>query len=323
MGGGGSYYDRDVIPRSSRSTPSSPSSQAAAVLTSTMSLHKDMNPRGRPITCMVSSPIVYAFDITGSMGKLPQIIWDKMPMIVGQISARNYLSEFQICLAAIGDAGRGDSAPVQVGSFSSPREADLWFKKIYLEGGGGGNNIESYELVAYYFAYMASFPNATHPFCLFTGDEGVYNTIPADRIKQYLDPNYSGTDLNTKDVFKDLLDKFNGNVFCVHRYYDRGDSDVVSQWKSLLGNGRVVCLPKDDFSIGDVTLGLFSIASGSRSLSQYIEDMNTRPLDLAVSEKFTPQTPQRVNDVREALVTLGTFQMRPNPKGVVGMRMEP
>lgn len=315
MGGGGSYYDRDVRPSRSRGHGGY-SDDAARATSQQTRLHADMNALGRRITVEVRSPLVYSFDVTGSMGSLPRILWDKMPMIIGQIIARGYLEEFQLCMAAIGDRDN-DRVPVQIGTFDSPRAADEWMKKIYFEGGGGGNNVESYEMAAWYFANMVDMSKAETPFYLFTGDEGFFDTIPATEIRKHFDPDYSGeTSVKSVDVFEQLIEKFGGNVFKIHRYYSSESSNnrSLEQWREALGPQRVIELPYEgrrheagDLAIGDITLGLFAVASGARSVDQYIEDMQTRPLDLAASEKFEPQSPERVDAVRRALDPLRDF----------------
>ena len=57
----------------------------------------------------------------------------------------------QICFLGIGDH-YSDEAPIQVGQFETSDElTEKWLKAIFIEGGGGGNNGESY-LLAWYFA---------------------------------------------------------------------------------------------------------------------------------------------------------------------------
>ena len=48
---------------------------------------------------------------------------------------------------------------------------------MYLEGGGGGNQIESYELAAYFYARHVELKHLELPFFFITGDEGMYNEI--------------------------------------------------------------------------------------------------------------------------------------------------
>jgi hypothetical protein len=52
---------------------------------------------------------------------------------------------------AIGDA-TCDRAPLQVGQFESDNRMDDDLSRILLEGGGGGQKTESYELAMYFMA---------------------------------------------------------------------------------------------------------------------------------------------------------------------------
>src|SRR2546423_9957695 len=93
MGGGGSYYDRDVQVGYDRGG-SGYSAQAAEKM-GRASADPGLLPKDRTIECTAKCPVVYAFDVTGSMGNLPRIIYDKMPMIAGQITECGYLRDAQ------------------------------------------------------------------------------------------------------------------------------------------------------------------------------------------------------------------------------------
>ena len=140
MGGGGSYYDRDVQDGYSRG--SSGFSTDAAEKMGRQSADPGLLPKDRTLTCTARCPVVYAFDVTGSMGNLPRIIYDKMPLIAGQIAECGYLIDPQISLAAIGDI-LSDDAPLQIAEFSLIRKLDDWLQRIWLEGNGGGQARES------------------------------------------------------------------------------------------------------------------------------------------------------------------------------------
>jgi len=55
-----------------------------------------------------------------------------------------------------------------------------------LEGGGGGNNHESYELSAFFYLKNCNLQNAELPFFFVTGDEFFWETINASTIKKLL-----------------------------------------------------------------------------------------------------------------------------------------
>src|SRR5436190_20811646 len=83
MGGGGSYYDRDISDGYARSTQGF--SQDAAEKMGRTAADPGLLPKDRKLVTSSKSPVVYAFDVTGSMGNLPRIIYDKMPLIGGQV----------------------------------------------------------------------------------------------------------------------------------------------------------------------------------------------------------------------------------------------
>ena len=307
MGGGGDFYDRDVTSKSSRG--SSGTTVVSEQALSSTSVDPLFLPKGRRINSIARNPLVYGFDVTGSMGNLPKIIYDKWPGIVGQIIARKYLPDPQMSLAAIGDIV-SDRAPQQMADFSVLRNLDRYFKRIYLEGNGGGQGMESYEMTAYYYAYLCEIPNAENPICLFTGDEGFRENLYADDLKEHFGGEHKDT--TAKQVFADLIKKFKGNVFLIHRYYSSGngnDEDIVSSWRRVLGQSRIIFLPRDeDLAIGDITLGVYAIVSGARTLKEYLQDMKTRPLNLGEGVKYEPQSPERIKLVEKALQPLKDFK---------------
>ena len=72
-------------------------------------------------------------------------------MFVGQIMMQGYMEDPSICFAAVGDAN-SDQAPLQITEFAEGSAIDNQLSKLWLEGGGGGQHYETYELAAYFFA---------------------------------------------------------------------------------------------------------------------------------------------------------------------------
>ena len=85
-------------------------------------------------------------DVTGSMGKIPEVlVTQKLGSLMNTLIYHG-IAHPQILFGAIGDH-TCDSFPLQVGQFESgTQELDQWLTKIYLEGGGGGQHMESYLL---------------------------------------------------------------------------------------------------------------------------------------------------------------------------------
>ena len=305
MGGGGTFYDRDTTDGYAKTSDGF--SQKAEELMSLSGVDPGVLPKGRTLVSTAKSPVVYAFDVTGSVDRLPLIITDKMPMIAGQILENGYLDDPEISLAAVGDATR-DTAPIQVADFAKIKNLDDWLKRLWREKGGGGNGVEGYEHMAYFYARNCQMPNAVTPFFLFTADEGMRETL----YKSDLERLFGGTHetISAVKVFKELDKKFKGNVFLIHRYYGQGDEEALSGWRKCIGDERIIRLGSD-LAIADLTLGLFAVVTGSRTLEEYLDDMTNK--------RDKAQTAERIKEVRDSLKQVAAFaKARPMPRPARG-----
>lgn len=135
-----------------------------------------------------SYPIIIGLDVTGSMGRVPEnLIKEAFPEIMKTIMEKG-VEHAQICFVGIGDH-YSDDAPIQVGQFETSDElTEKWLKAIYIEGGGGGNNGESYQLAWYFAAYhtkIDSFEKRGIKGTLITiGDEPCHASISGKRLKE-------------------------------------------------------------------------------------------------------------------------------------------
>ena len=85
------------------------------------------------------------------MRDVPRQLQQKLPQLLGLLLRKGYADDPQILFGAIGDA-TCDRAPLQVGQFESDNRMDDDLSRILLEGGGGGQKTESYELAMYFMA---------------------------------------------------------------------------------------------------------------------------------------------------------------------------
>ncbi|PIN70622.1 hypothetical protein COV93_00760, partial [Candidatus Woesearchaeota archaeon CG11_big_fil_rev_8_21_14_0_20_43_8] len=115
---GGGSYSRDVGSSSSSGSfySGGTSSSSSKRDLSSNSLHKDLDPKNKSVISTRDSPIVIALDVTGSNKEFARIVYDKAPMLHGQIEQQGYLKNFDICFTAVGDA-YSDRAPLQVADF--------------------------------------------------------------------------------------------------------------------------------------------------------------------------------------------------------------
>ena len=82
---------------------------------------------------------------------MPRALQKKLPRLLGLLKDGGYVRDPQLMFGAIGDA-TCDRAPLQVGQFESDNRMDGDLERILLEGGGGGQKTESYELAMYFMA---------------------------------------------------------------------------------------------------------------------------------------------------------------------------
>lgn len=195
-------------------------------------------------------PIAVFFDVTGSMRHLPGILQSKLPKLYGLLMAKGYVEHPQIMFGAVGDAF-SDSVPLQVGQFESDNRADENLENLYLEGGGGGGNHESYELAAYFMA------NHTHTdawekrgkkgYLFLIGDERIYGKIKAEQANFHIGTSGMQEDMDTRELFDKLKEKWDVYfLFAEEGSYtapqviaaSAGDGIAVS-WGDLLGQNAL------------------------------------------------------------------------------------
>ena len=249
---GGDYYDREVGTTTSNTGYSEESAKAVGTQNN---LHSSLNPKrweDEPLVCTKESPIVFALDVTGSMGDWSKIIYDKMPMFYGQIMMQKYLTEPAISFCAVGDY-TSDTAPLQVAEFGQGKEVDQLISKIYLEGNGGGGYTESYEFPAYFYSRRVKLENCQLPFFFITGDEAFYDEISPSFILKHMGC-VEKTNIDSFKLWKELMQKY--NVFLIKKPYSNKANEkiIYKQWVNALGEERVLKVETPKACI-DVILG--------------------------------------------------------------------
>jgi len=226
---GGDWYDREVV-----STDAGQHSTQANVAMSRNTIDPQVVPN-RKIHCEHKTPIVLAMDVTRSRGDDSKILYDKLPMLFGQIMIKKYVDNPAISFAAIGDAPCKDEGPLQVCDFAEGNHLDDWIKRLWLEEGGGGTGEESYELAAYYYAKHVSFKNPNNKGYFFvTGDEAYYKLVDKDEIKRICGDDLPES-ISSTYIFRELMKKF--HVFFIYPKKDMNlrlkdiDAEIATRLK--------------------------------------------------------------------------------------------
>lgn len=93
-----------------------------------------------------STPVIIAMDVTGSMGAIPEYMAKHgLGEMINDILANKPIPDPHIMVGAIGDI-YGDNAPLQMSQFEADNRIATQISQLYLEGGGGRQDSESYDL---------------------------------------------------------------------------------------------------------------------------------------------------------------------------------
>ena len=201
--------------------------------------------------------IAVIFDVTGSMGIVPRVLQAKLGGLMHLLLEKGYVADPQLLFGAVGDANC-DRVPLQIGQFESGLEMDDELGKIFLEGGGGGQVHETYELALYFMAAHTAidcFERRQRKGYLFTiGDEKPYAKLRRDQVRQYIG------DALKQDVAVEQV------VAAVQRCYEYfhiiptntshgGSFAVQDRWRRLLGE-RVLLLDDEEAVCETIALAI-------------------------------------------------------------------
>lgn len=191
----------------------------------------------------LSVAIKVYLDVTGSMGRIPEImVREKLGKLMDTL-IENGVSDAHVFFGAIGDH-YSDNYPLQISQFEAGAEELMkWLTQIYIEGNGGGQGMESY-LLAWLFAARHTsidcFEKRNEKGFLFTiGDEATHDSISARKLKDIM--GYAeAEEVTAEQLLVEVSEKY--EVFHIHinegRY--KNDNHVLNSWKELLGERLIV-----------------------------------------------------------------------------------
>ena len=241
--------------------------------------------------------IVFALDVTGSMGEIPKLMANQQLPTFMKILIDCQIRDPQILFMAIGDAV-SDNAPLQVGQFESTAELmDQWLTWSYLEGGGGGTGEESYELGMYFLAMhteMDCMTKRKKPGYLFmTGDEIPYPTLSKHVVEAVIGDNLD-EDLTCEEIVAELQKSY-VPFFIIP---DRARAKRCERrWRDLLGD-NVICL-EAPVDVCYVTAGAILLNEGRASS---IEELIALLSDAGLSTDRQSQVVQSLTPFAEVVL---------------------
>lgn len=224
--------------------------------------HAAMDPRGLNFreSCdsaehPASVAVAFFLDVTRSMDVIPAGLAQRtLPHFAKMILP--VLPDAQILFGAVGDAEDGDKAPLQIGQWESSDElVDQWLTRIYLEGGGGPNGEESYDLALLFAARMAQIDcwkkRGEKGYLFLTGDER-----PRDRVNSAIVNRAFGREVLDRDVplgqiVQEAVEKF--HMFFLIPDLRRAE-ECETAWRKYFGDNVIVMEHSEDTALVAATL---------------------------------------------------------------------
>ena len=226
-----------------------------------------------------SFPIIIALDVTGSMGSVPHfLVKEGLPVIMENIISAG-IADPQVLFLGIGDH-ECDEAPVQVGQFESSDELlDKWLTDIYMEGGGGGNNGESY-LLAWYVAAKHtnsdSFMKRQQKGVLFTiGDEPTLHTFPGRDAKAIFGDGQYSNEYTVNELLEDTMKNYDVYHININETSSGSRLHVHNGWKQLLSEHALFADRREDVVniITDHVLSSYKNSETAQTISVQEDDV--------------------------------------------------
>lgn len=222
------------------------------------------------------TPIAVILDVTGSNYTAAVAAHAKLPQLLGLLQRKGYVEDPEILFGAIGDAFT-DQVPLQMGQFESDNRMDEQLSALYLEGNGGGQTHETYELAAYFLArhtYLEPFEKQGRKgFVFFIGDEKPYDAI-RNRYGRHTLESLTGdsieADISTEAIFRELQERFNV-FFLFQKQGSYSEAEILPTWRKLLGE-RALVLDDPDAICETIALTL-GLVEGTISLDEGLDDL--------------------------------------------------
>ncbi len=188
-----------------------------------------------------SLAIAVLFDVTGSMGSVPRTLQAKLPQLLGLLLRKGYAKDPQILFGGIGDA-TCDRAPLQIGQFESDNRMDDDLSRILLEGGGGGQKTESYELAMYFMTRHTSIDchekRGRRGYLFLIGDEMAYPRVKRAEARRLIGDKLEA-DIRLEHITAALKQKWDAYYILPKGAYYQGDTEVLDFWHARFGQNVI------------------------------------------------------------------------------------
>jgi hypothetical protein len=246
--------------------------------------HQTLDPQGMRIRESrdnaehpTSNAIIISLDVTGSMGAVCRAIHANLPQLHELLLGHKYIADPQIMFAAVGDA-TCDKVPVQVGQFESDNRMDQNLENMILEGGGGGQKTESYEMMFYIAARHTAIDcwekRQRKGYLFMIGDEMAYPNVKAREIERLIGKELQA-DIPLDQIIAEAQQRYHIFYLIPGGASYGGDQEILGWWNRALGPGRVIKLesPEDTSECIGLTIG---INEGAITMADAVAQMQRR-----------------------------------------------
>jgi len=254
------------------------------------------------LTTNCRRPLIIMCDQTGSMGEWPAVIFSKLPYLCNEVGEYNG-KDAEIAFGAVGDARMGETYPLQARPFGQGQKLLQSLKELIMEGKGGSNDCESYELALLYCLMNVDMPKAVHPVLILICDENIYDSITKAHAASY------GIEIEKAMKIEEIcegLKEMYGGVYILRKPYggQQENGRIHARWAAMLGSDHVIDLDDPQRAV-DVIFGILAKESGK--------------IDYFRGELEERQDPSQVKTVYKALATVhGLPPAAGKPKKLLG-----
>lgn len=226
-----------------------------------------------------SRPIGVIFDVTGSMRLVPEVLQAKLPDLFGLLQRKGYIEDPQIMFGAVGDADKGsywgaDKAPLQIGQFETSVAADEQLRSIFLEGGGGGQQTESYQLAAYFMARHvvtdAWEKRGEKGYLFIIGDEMNKKFVDPEQVAEHIGDTLEAP-IPTEDIWAEVKKRWHVYFILPNQtsYYD--DPVIEKHWRKIVGQNFVKL--DDPAGVSELIALIIGMAEETIDLDDGLDDL--------------------------------------------------
>ena len=233
-----------------------------------------------------TTPVIIGFDVTASMGYLAEeLALNSLNKAIMYLHKNMPIPCPQVLCCAIGDC-KSDNKPIQVTQFETDIRIIKQLTDLCLEGGGGGNGGESYNLAWYFAAYRTvtdCFEKRKKKGILITiGDDCCHKTLTRTEIKNVFGDSIE-YDLSDEELIAEAEKKYNVFHICIEKGANE-DEIIFNNWLDIM-SGKVVPINKRDIScLSELIFSIISVAEGKsynetlKSLDQFVAEIVAKSL---------------------------------------------